>query len=253
MGIDCVLFERLVALAARGVRPGRSVMLGRQGFKLERAYARRYSMALKRGGYGMSRFDLLQEDGFSETMFRKLGFGDIETADFSDYEGATILQDLNEPLAEELKGQFDFIFDGGTIEHVFNVPQALDNVFDMLAPGGLFISANGLNGWTGHGMYQFNPELVWTYWQRARNCEVLTCLGLPKDPGEKAIVFPDPAARGVRLKLRRRIPEGRVYLYYEVRKTQNAERVASVLQSDYAVKWASHRSRQANTAQGAIQ
>lgn len=253
MGIDCVLFERLVALSAQGLRPGRSVMLGRQGLKFERAHARRYSEALKRAGLGMSRFDLLQEDGFSETMFRELGFGEIESADLSDYEGATILQDLNEPLAPSLKGRFDFVFDGGTIEHVFNVPQALDNVFDMLAPGGLFVSANGLSGWTGHGMYQFNPELVWTYWRRARNCEVLACLGLPKDPGAKAIVFPDPAERGVRLKLRGRIPEGRVYLYYEVRKTQDAARAASVLQSDYAVKWADRGSRQATTAQGAMQ
>jgi len=253
MGIDCVLFERLVTLSGQGLAPKRAVMLGRQGLKIERAHARRYSEALKRAGLDMSRFELLQEDGFSETMFRKLGFGDIEAADFSDYEGATILQDLNEPLEPGLAGQFDFVFDGGTIEHVFNVPQALENVFQMLAPGGIFVSANGLNGWAGHGLYQFNPELVWTYWRRGRGCEVLTCVGLPKDPTQPAVVFPDPAERGVRLRLNGRLPEGRVYLYYEIRKTGDATHAAAVLQSDYAVKWADRGSKTATTAQGVLQ
>ncbi len=44
MGIDCVLFQRLVELAARGdVRKGRGLMLGRQGFHHQARFKRGYT------------------------------------------------------------------------------------------------------------------------------------------------------------------------------------------------------------------
>lgn len=221
-------------------------MLGRQGFQVETQFRMRYEAALKKAGREGNRFDYLQSDGYSETLFAKLGFGQIESMDLSDFEGATLLQDLNAPVPEDLEQQFDFIFDGGTIEHVFNVPVALQNVFRMLKPGGMFVSANGMNGWVGHGMYQFNPELVWTFWERGCGCRVHTCLGLTKLPGRaRALDFPDPAEKGVRLRLRGKIPEGRVYLYYEVERMPDSVLAGTVLQSDYETKWSGH----ANAAQ----
>lgn len=216
-------------------------MLGRQGFQVETQFRRRYEAALQKAGRPGNRFDYLQDDGYSETLFAKLGFGKIESLDMSDFEGATILHDLNAPVPKALEQQFDLIFDGGTIEHVFNVPTALANVFRMLRPGGMFVSANGMNGWVGHGMYQFNPELVWTFWQRGCGCRVHSCLGLTKLPGRaRALDFPDPANTGVRLRLRGKIPEGRVYLYYEVERLLDAAMAGPVLQSDYQTKWSGH-------------
>jgi hypothetical protein len=52
--------------------------------------------------------------------------------------------------------------------------------------------------------------------------------------------FEDPAVRGVRLKVK--LPEGRVYLYYEVERLDSSELGFTVLQSDYETKWASHGS-----------
>lgn len=240
MGIDCTLFVQLVDLSTRFVPEGRSLMLGRQGFRIETAFRRQYERALKQAGYDTRRFDLLQEDGFSETLFRTLGFGEIESMDASDYEGAQIVHDLNRPVPEALHGQFGFIFDGGTIEHVFDVPCALRNVFNMLRPGGVFVSANGMNGWVGHGMYQFNPELVWTFWRRGCGCEVHRCLGLTKEPGQgRPLEFPDPAEKGIRLRLGKQIPEGRSYLYYEVEKMPDSALGDAVLQSDYVTRWTS--------------
>lgn len=242
MGIDYVLFDRLAELSTRFKPGGRTLMLGRQTFQIQTRYRQMYEESLKRHGIDGKRFDFLQEDGFADSLMNRLGFGTMEVMDFSDYEGATILHDLNRPPAPELEGQFDLIFDGGTVEHVFNVPTALEGLFRMLRPGGRLVSANGLNGWYGHGMYQFNPELVWTFWKRACNCAVIDCRAIPIEPedGFPQVTFEDPALAGVRLKLKDKIGPGRTYLYYEVEKTEDSHLPDYALQSDYEVKWHGH-------------
>lgn len=239
MGVDYVLFDKLVELSTRWRPEGRSLMLGRHAFKLQGAFSKRYEQTLRKHGLEGRRFDYLQEDGYCETLMKKLGFGDMEAMDFSGFEGAAVLHDLNKPPPKDLEDQFDFIFDGGTIEHVFNVPQALETVFLMLKPGGRFVSANGMNGWPGHGMYQFNPELVWTFWGRACSCVVHDCRALPKIPGGEfgEQPFRDPAETGRRLRMKGKIGPGRTYLYYEIEKTEGSHPPTYALQSDYEVKW----------------
>jgi SAM-dependent methyltransferase len=217
-------------------------MLGRQGFSIQTSYRHEYEKSLRRHDVAGRRFDFLQEDGYAETLLRKLGFGEVETMDFSDFEGATILHDLNRTPPRALHGKFDLIFDGGTLEHVFNVPNALDGLFRMLRTGGRVVSANGLNGWHGHGMYQFNPELVWTFWRRACNCRVIDCRALPADPRSRygPVVMTDPADRGHRLRLKDKIGPERTYLYYEVEKTAESHLPDFALQSDYEAKWQGH-------------
>ncbi len=243
MGVDYVLFERLCELSTRFKPKGRTLMLGRHTFQIESQFAKLYERALRTHGLEGKRFDYLQEDGYCETLMRKLGFGEMEAMDFSDYEGAAILHDLNKPIPEELEGQFDFIFDGGTLEHVFNIPVALENVFRMLKPGGRFVSANGMNGFNGHGLYQFSPDLVWTFWRRTAHCEVHDCRGITKAPAnlkEYHLTFRDPAELGHRLRLKGRIPHSRFYLYYEVERLPDSAIAEETLQSDYEVKWAGH-------------
>lgn len=244
MGVDYVLFERLAELSTR-IRPaGRTLMLGRHGFRVEEKFRPLYAEAMARYGLEGEIDDYTQEDGFCETLMRKLGFGGMEALDFSDFEGASIIHDLNRPVPDTLHGQFDLIFDGGTIEHVFDVPQALRNVFHMLKPAGRFVSANGMNGWPGHGLYQFSPDLVWTFWRRGAGCEVHDCRGITKAPGkgEYAVAFRDPALTGKRLRLKGKIPPRRFYLYYEVERLPTSGlTVGSPLQSDYETKWAGHQ------------
>lgn len=242
MGIDYVLFDRLAEVATRFRPTGRTLMLGRQGFAIQGKYRKHYESSLKRHGFAASRRDFLQEDGFAETLMRELGFGEVEAMDFSGYEGAGIIHDLNTRPDAALENQFDLIFDGGTIEHVFNVPMALEGVYRMLKPGGRFLSANGLNGWMGHGMYQFNPELVWTFWKRACNCTVIDCRAIPIEPdaGFGQVVFRDPAETGHRLRLKNKIGPGRTYLWYEVEKTAGSHLPRQALQSDYEATWQGH-------------
>ena len=100
----------------------------------------------------------------SYKFFEWLGFEDIESLDVSDYEGATIIADLNEPVADELKSQYDIIFDGGTLEHVFNVHQAMKNIGDMLKKEGYVIHDVPAHNYSNHGFYMFSPTFFQDYY-----------------------------------------------------------------------------------------
>lgn len=68
--------------------------------------------------------------------------------DQSDYEGADIIWDLGYPIPEHLVERFDFIFNGGCLDNMFNPAQAMMNFTRMLKPGGRLVcmeSASSFN------------------------------------------------------------------------------------------------------------
>lgn len=94
------------------------------------------------------------------TFFEALGFDGVASLDVSEYEGATHLFDLNEPdLPETLRNQFDLVIDGGTVEHVFHVPNAMKNIFGMLKIGGRVMHASPSSNFVDHGFYMFSPTM----------------------------------------------------------------------------------------------
>ncbi|MBT7957182.1 MAG: class I SAM-dependent methyltransferase [Rhodospirillaceae bacterium] len=68
------------------------------------------------------------------------------------------LVDLNEPLPDDLIGQFDFVLDPGTIEHCCNIGQALKNIAAALKPDGRVCHSSPLSMFN-HGFYNINPTL----------------------------------------------------------------------------------------------
>jgi hypothetical protein len=58
------------------------------------------------------------------------------SVDTSNHEGAKFIADMNKPIPPELAGRFSAVIDGGTLEHVFDFPQAALNVAKMLKVGG---------------------------------------------------------------------------------------------------------------------
>jgi hypothetical protein len=66
---------------------------------------------------------------------------------------------LNTPIAPELRERFDVVYDGGTLEHVFNFPVALQNCMELTRVGGHVFIHTVTNNYCGHGFYQFSPEL----------------------------------------------------------------------------------------------
>ena len=243
MGIDIAFAQRLIASRRHLDAARTGVMLGRQEMTVRPRYFQRLNRVLGEAGIKEDIEGLLQPDGFCERFLSGLGYPDMQSMDASAFEGCDLVHDLNDPLPDTMRGAFDVVVDGGTIEHVFNTPRALDNVFHMLRDGGVFISVNGMTGWAGHGFYQFSPELVWRYWHDARACEVLECAAVPTDPKVAARDALDAGKAGGRF--RGRGMEGKWYLYYVVRRSAGAnpaEHITNTSQGDYAARWQTHQS-----------
>lgn len=94
-----------------------------------------------------------------EELIEAIGAKTVDSLDASDYEDASIIQNLNQPLPPELKLSFDVVFDGGTLEHVFDYTTALSNSLALVKPGGWFLSHCPTNMWCGHGFYQLSPQV----------------------------------------------------------------------------------------------
>jgi SAM-dependent methyltransferase len=110
----------------------------------------------------------LDSGGDPRAYFSKLGFSRLQALDVSDFEGADHIFDLNEDeLPERLVSRFDAVFNGGTLEHVFHVPNALTSITRMLRPGGVVVHVAPCNGWVNHGFYQISPTLMFDYYEAA--------------------------------------------------------------------------------------
>lgn len=108
--------------------------------------------------------NLLENDNcvlerYCESLFiNHYGSTKVDSVDYSDYEECTIVHDLNEPIPDNFQ-KYDTIFDGGSLEHVFNINQALKNISSLCKPGGQIIHSLPANNQCGHGFWQFSPEL----------------------------------------------------------------------------------------------
>lgn len=98
------------------------------------------------------------------TLFQSLGFNSVESMDYSDYESPTHVHDLNLPVPGKFHEQYDAIFDGGTLEHVFNFSESLKNVFRLLKVGGIVIHASPSSNHVDHGFYMFSPTIFYDYY-----------------------------------------------------------------------------------------
>ncbi len=109
---------------------------------------------------------------FDRNLLRKMRGGEIDSVellklfseevhalDYSGYEGADIIFDLNsESTPSELVNRFEMVIDGGTLEHVFNVKNAINHMNRFLKKDGIIYHMVPANGWMGHGFYNFSPS-----------------------------------------------------------------------------------------------
>jgi SAM-dependent methyltransferase len=138
-----------------------TLTLGRIGHLMSRRDLKRVARSLPKESEFVQMVERGEVPQYSDELFKAMGATRVDAMDASDFEGATILQDLNEPLAAQLKGQFDAVVDSGTLEHVFNVPGAFKNAMDALKVGGHFFAGLPANNWCGHGFYQFSAEFFY--------------------------------------------------------------------------------------------
>jgi len=73
---------------------------------------------------------------------------------------AKLRHDMNEPVPESLHGQYNTLIDIGSVEHVFDIRQCLENCIRMLSVGGWYLLHVPVNGYFAHGLHVFNPFTV---------------------------------------------------------------------------------------------
>lgn len=111
-------------------------------------------------------------EGFAEPFLQRMGFGAVDSLDCSDYEGCTLVHDLNRPIPREWHRRYDVVFDGGTLEHVFHFPNAVANAAGLVREGGCLVTVTTSNNYNGHGFYQFSPELFYRLFDLERGFRV---------------------------------------------------------------------------------
>jgi len=238
VGIDQQVLRFLASSKSSGVSFASSLMIGRQGFHaLNRSDLQD---GLKEFGIFLTLEDatklLKESNGYVEAFLGFLGAGTVASLDNSSYEGATVICDLNAPIPGNMREQFSCVFDSGTLEHVFNFPQAIKNCMEMVSIGGHLIVATTANNFMGHGFYQFSPELYYRILSDQNGFVLEDMVICETDKGSPWYKVSDPENLGRRVELVNRRP---TYLMVRARKLRRADIFSTnPQQSDYAAIWA---------------
>lgn len=167
MGIDITSLEAIILSLKNTNLRGNALTLARQGIHINQSTFNQifslHNISLSNNAHS----------SYCETMFKELGFDNVASIDCSPYENATIIHDMNKPLPENI-AKYDYIYDGGTIEHIFNIAQVCENIINFLNVGGVFCSVTCNNNFSGHGIYQFSPEFFMSAFSEEYGMEILS-------------------------------------------------------------------------------
>ncbi|MFH1758975.1 MAG: hypothetical protein ABH822_00225 [Patescibacteria group bacterium] len=68
--------------------------------------------------------------------------------------------DMNLPIPESEYEKYHTLIDIGSLEHVFDTKQCLENCMRMIKVGGYYFLHTPVNGWLYHGFHTFNPHFI---------------------------------------------------------------------------------------------
>jgi len=239
VGLDSSSVIFLGAARSLGVDFSTTAMIGRQSFWPDAATLRQVFAT-----HGIDRHaeDFVRDNKYAEEFFRLLGAKEIASLDVSPYEHASIIHDMNLPVPQTLHEQFSCVHDGGTIEHVFNIPQAFKNCMEMVKIGGHFTQVNIANNYTGHGFWQFSPELIFRLFTEANGYQIEAVLMHEVIPGGGWYVVSDPDKIRQRVELCNDQP---TYVLTIAKRISNVEIFhRPPQQSDYVTLWEQTLNRQ---------
>ena len=114
-----------------------------------RAYLAKAGFRTKIDGYQWDRVMTSRE------LFLAFGFDRYDDIDFNDDEGCNIIHDLNRPIPTQYHGKYDLVFELGTLEHLFDIRTAFENIVRLVKVGGTVFHFSPLT-WINHGFYNFS-------------------------------------------------------------------------------------------------
>lgn len=119
----------------------------------------------------------------AESLFRLLDC-ELTVYDIVKERGCEVLCDLNLPMMS--RETYDIVLDVGTVEHCFNIAQAVINMAGMVKLGGFIIHENPHSGWGNHGFYSLHPTFFHDFYT-SNGFEIIEC-SLTTRTGESAHV-----------------------------------------------------------------
>lgn len=90
-------------------------------------------------------------------FMRSIGIDHFHALDVTDYEGADIVHDLGYPIGDEHRQKFDFIYNGGCFDNMFNPGVAMMSLSKMLRPGGRMVCLESASSWAALPYLVFSP------------------------------------------------------------------------------------------------
>lgn len=230
MGIDNTAAKMILLLASNSDVAFKSTLFfGRQrnyvGHLLRRKISSRFHVSYKNLG-----------SKYAEPLLETIGIKNFDILDVSDYEGANILHDLNEPTPSYLVEKYEVVIDIGTSEHIYNPIQSIANIRNMCKVGGRVMVLSPANSHLGHGFYQFSPELFFRGFGPNVGFKIDHIFLIKKSVFlEKWFKLRDPDTE----KKRGTIPtKGRCYLGVIATKVTSENQMSMSQQSDYVTAWA---------------
>lgn len=171
MGLLVPVAEAILAEHRYKKIEGNVLFIGRQTTYLD---AESLGLLLKKHGLSLPagftyEYDSETIDGSGRKVItdrcfmRSIGVEKIHSLDVTDYEGAEIVHDLGYPVPHSLLGRYDFIYNGGCFDNMFNPGVAIINLSQMLRPGGRVVCLESASSWN-NPYLMFSPGWFWDYY-----------------------------------------------------------------------------------------
>ena len=202
MGLDTNGIKFLLACRKQGVSFERTMMIGRQILNLE-AHELKENLQSFRVYESDSqvRNILTTKGGYAEPFLEMIGCKHVDSLDYSPYEGANILHDMNLPISDGQKQKYSTVLESGSLEHIFNFPVSMSNCMEMTELNGHLLIITPVNNIMGHGFYQFSPEIFYRVLNEKNGFDIEHMFVFEYSPDEKWYSVKDPKVVKQRVEL----------------------------------------------------
>ena len=157
MGLDLTALKFLHSIKKKPL--GHVITLGRQNIKVHSSIIKKILNVSSEYKYG---------DYCESLLLKHFGATKVDSLDFSNFEEATHIIDLNLPLPEKFHGIYDTVINFGTLQHIFNISEAFKSCSALCKKGGQILHVMPSNNFSDAGFYQFSPELLFSLYSKKK-------------------------------------------------------------------------------------
>ncbi len=145
--------------------------------------------------------------------------------DFQTYEGTETIHDFNEPIDRKFYNKYHLLWNGGTLEHIFDIACALKNMTLVTKEGGFLAHLGPLN-MVNHGFVNLCPVLFDNFYA-VNNGTIIRCEVSPLSDTHQTHII-DDANKRVQI-----LPNKECTLNVLVQKNKHKDKLETPIQGRY--------------------